>query len=339
MKALYFTETFKKSIYALFAVWIIFLFYFAGYPLCTISFLVYLIQIIICANAFKKSFLSFTNNKAEEYGPSFSKNKRNIIILLLMLLVLDQFPLIVSSIYPSHPTSTGAYSDWDYSYGHSPSDAFILWDIIASIAIIIFIYKVLEEAKDPNELLAEHTERMEYLRQLEIRDQEAANRCEEENRKEENRKIALYGRDYVSSCAGVVFSKDKDKMWICELEYLPQEILSVEIDDISTTTQMSQEIKTKTSTGSMIGRGLVGGVLLGPAGAIIGGTTAKKNSIISEGEIITNYRYKLRIISSKIDHELISYESRNLDALRECQSLIMAFISRNRQNTLRGGIY
>lgn len=36
--------------------------------------------------------------------------------------------------------------------------------------------------------------------------------------------------------------------------------------------------KTKTSTGSAIGRGLVGGALFGPAGAIIGGATAKKKT-------------------------------------------------------------
>ena len=40
--------------------------------------------------------------------------------------------------------------------------------------------------------------------------------------------------------------------------------------------------KTKTSTGSAIGRGIVGGALLGPAGAIIGAGTAKKNTVTKE---------------------------------------------------------
>ena len=40
--------------------------------------------------------------------------------------------------------------------------------------------------------------------------------------------------------------------------------------------------KTKTSTGSAVGRGLVGGALLGPAGAIIGAGTAKKKTTTKE---------------------------------------------------------
>lgn len=36
--------------------------------------------------------------------------------------------------------------------------------------------------------------------------------------------------------------------------------------------------KTKTKTGSLVGRSVVGGALLGPAGAIIGGATAKKKT-------------------------------------------------------------
>lgn len=40
--------------------------------------------------------------------------------------------------------------------------------------------------------------------------------------------------------------------------------------------------KTKTSTGSAVGRGLVGGALLGPVGAIIGAGTAKKKTVTKE---------------------------------------------------------
>ena len=36
--------------------------------------------------------------------------------------------------------------------------------------------------------------------------------------------------------------------------------------------------KTKTNTGSMVGRSIVGGALFGPVGAVLGGATAKKKT-------------------------------------------------------------
>ena len=48
---------------------------------------------------------------------------------------------------------------------------------------------------------------------------------------------------------------------------------------ITTSTQKGTASSTiKTNTGSSIGRALVGGVIAGPAGAVIGGATAKKNA-------------------------------------------------------------
>lgn len=49
--------------------------------------------------------------------------------------------------------------------------------------------------------------------------------------------------------------------------------------------------KTSTSTGSMIGRSIVGGVLFGGVGAVIGGTTAEKTTEAS----VTNYRINISI--------------------------------------------
>lgn len=58
---------------------------------------------------------------------------------------------------------------------------------------------------------------------------------------------------------------------INEVTYEYNEILDFDINN-----QMSY--KTSTSTGSMLGRAIVGGVLTGGVGAVIGGTTAKKET-------------------------------------------------------------
>lgn len=287
-----------------------------------ISFFVYATQIIIGFNALKGSIFKFRTGVVELYGPSYTKDKKTIIGLLFLLLVLTQFPIVAYSLYPSSPDISemiGNTSTWKEWYNNRPNKIAIMWDIIMSFVIIRGIIYVHNECKDPKQMLEEYITKKKHLEEL-----------KENCKKEEVRKISLYGDNYKSSCAGVVFSQDNSRMWINELEYRPEEILSVEIDNISTTIQLPQEIKAKTSTGSMIGRGIVGAALFGPAGAIIGGATAKKNSIISEKEIITNYRYKLRISTIKPEHELISYESSNLNSIRSCQALILAFVHRNK---------
>lgn len=53
--------------------------------------------------------------------------------------------------------------------------------------------------------------------------------------------------------------------------------LKISKRDPRTKVTYTEESVTKTSTGSAIGRGVVGAVLLGPVGAVVGGATAKKN--------------------------------------------------------------
>lgn len=320
MKSYILTKNLKVYLAIEIGIWMLFFLYPSVIYLGYISFFVYLTQFIIGLIAINSTYLKFNENFVEEYGPTYDKDKTFVIVLMIILLVLSQFPIVAYLAYPSKPD----YFSDDYFiwYENQPSAIAIVYDVLMSIAIICGIFFVKREYKDPNELMTEYLKKQE---QRKLRELEA--------QKEKNRKIELYGDNYISLCARIVFSSDKNRMWINEIEYMPTEIISVDVDDISTKTQLPQEVKTKTSTGSMIGRGVVGGLLLGPAGAIIGGATAKKKSIITEGEIITNYRYKLRISTTKLDNELISYESTNLDSIRKCQSFILAFMRRNNNNS------
>ena len=68
-----------------------------------------------------------------------------------------------------------------------------------------------------------------------------------------------------------------------------QDVIDCQVNDKSKEIETVQTIKgdsiasTKTNTGSMIGRSVAGGLLLGNVGAIIGGSTASKNTIIQHG--------------------------------------------------------
>ena len=59
--------------------------------------------------------------------------------------------------------------------------------------------------------------------------------------------------------------------------------------------------KTTSSTGSMIGRGLVGGLLLGGVGALAGATTGEKSTIKGAS------RYRINVIMRNMNDPIVTY--------------------------------
>ena len=81
-----------------------------------------------------------------------------------------------------------------------------------------------------------------------------------------------------------IYVYDKSSMLILLGEEIPYNKIVgcslVEVPEVTkkAVTEMTEETVSKTSTGSMLGRALVGGVLLGPVGAVVGGATAKRKT-------------------------------------------------------------
>lgn len=71
-----------------------------------------------------------------------------------------------------------------------------------------------------------------------------------------------------------------------------------DIIDFNVNNEMSY--KTSTSTGSVVGRGLVGGLLLGGVGALAGATTANKNTTAKVSE------YRINIILRDMNNPLVT---------------------------------
>lgn len=88
---------------------------------------------------------------------------------------------------------------------------------------------------------------------------------------------------------------------------------------------------TETKSGSMIGRAVVGGVLLGGAGAIIGGTTAKKDSITSISQSsYTIHKYEIIITVNSLSKPSLKLEiGNNQDAMQKISSILSIIIERN----------
>lgn len=88
----------------------------------------------------------------------------------------------------------------------------------------------------------------------------------------------------------IVFDKTK-KLWLCGEEIAIENINSFVVDDESTIQKGQIKAVTSTDTGSLAGRSIAGALLGGEAGAIIGGATAKKETIFSQEDdkVIHNY--------------------------------------------------
>lgn len=80
-------------------------------------------------------------------------------------------------------------------------------------------------------------------------------------------------------------------------------------DDSYTTTTGTKQAITKSKNGSTLGRAVVGGILAGPAGAIIGGATSKKTTeIIDNTQTITHHHYYAIITTASTSNPIIKID-------------------------------
>lgn len=185
----------------------------------------------------------------------------------------------------------------------------IMWTAGIIFSIVFIIYMVKEYRKN-SKAWKEETQRRRMviekrleLQRIEKEEKEKQRLLQIEIIKNEHNKyvsklVCKYGnRDKVIKlCTNnpdeifeiMVFSESKHIV-IGDTEFLFQDIIDCTVNDNAKETETVQTYKgdsiasTKTNTGSMIGRSVVGGLLLGDVGAIIGGSTASKQTIIQHG--------------------------------------------------------
>ena len=85
------------------------------------------------------------------------------------------------------------------------------------------------------------------------------------------------------------------------------QIINCEVkDDSYTTVTGTKEEVTKTSTGSMAGRAVVGAIIAGPVGAVVGGATAKKKTeVIDNTKTITHHHYYVVITLADVSTPMV----------------------------------
>lgn len=153
---------------------------------------------------------------------------------------------------------------------------------------------------------------------------------EEQKQKEENealeKKYGKRSRKYDEIGISLSVYKDSRTILINGEEFSFDEISGCTVREVKKIIPGSSTstFVTKTSGKSMAGRALVGAVIAGPVGAIIGGTTAKKETV---GETITSpdsieYRYYLTINVNKEGSHGIFRDTKLKSAVYNIKSII-----------------
>lgn len=110
------------------------------------------------------------------------------------------------------------------------------------------------------------------------------------------------------------------------------QLLNCEIkDETYTTVTGTKEEVTKSSNGSTVGRAIVGGLIAGPAGAIIGGTTSKKTTeIIDNTKTITHHHYYAIINLTSAVNPIKTVDCGKFNSMmaEEIKAIVMGIIAR-----------
>jgi hypothetical protein len=154
-------------------------------------------------------------------------------------------------------------------------------------------------------------------------------------------KEIIYNNIYYTGCY-IGKNKIRDTIYVFEsssiiiinsIPYSFMDILSFNILESPSKTAINQIITTKTSTKSVIGRTVVGGLLLGGVGAIIGGTTAKKKTIIPGQNIKINCDYVVIITVNSLSSRNIKLEiGDKVEIVQEISSILSIICERNKHN-------
>lgn len=125
-----------------------------------------------------------------------------------------------------------------------------------------------------------------------------------------------------------VYEKEK-KVFIFGKEYSFKDVISCTFSDSPRVIKGKVTAITKSKNGNVIGRSIVGDVVAGPAGAIIGGTTAKKHTEYIQEDDRTIHDYTVIINMNSISDPIIRiYTGEDGTLTNEIVGLMNVIISR-----------
>jgi len=130
----------------------------------------------------------------------------------------------------------------------------------------------------------------------------------------------------------IIAFEESKRIWICGKDFEMKSILSCTFTDDVKVVKGQIISTTKTKSGNMVKRAVVGDVLLGGAGAVIGGSTAKKSTITTQEDDKVYHDYTVVInVDSLSDPIIRVHLGSDGKTLNEIVGLMNVIIQRNRK--------
>ena len=127
---------------------------------------------------------------------------------------------------------------------------------------------------------------------------------EKKYRERQKELIEKFGEGFLSLGYNLYVNERTKKIYIGSNSYNFSDILDYSVKDNAVTIHSASKSKEKTNTGSMIGRAVVGGVLMGNLGALIGGATASKTIQQADSQSTVSHDYSVIITVNNLSSPL-----------------------------------
>lgn len=210
-------------------------------------------------------------------------------------------------------------------------NAFQVWlFVMIAFVIVLVIYKICvfneEDKKREQDRKVQEANRVEKKKILEVETQKLL-----EEMGMPDKAIPLMNDGYDINDSIMVY-ENKQIVRILGKNYMFKDILSCTLTDDPYVKKGQLTAETRTKTGSLVTRAVVGDVIAGPVGSIIGGGSAKKNTTFHQEDDTTIHHYMVIININSISKPVIrlgSYRSERIP--NEIVGLMNVIINRTKQ--------
>lgn len=179
-----------------------------------------------------------------------------------------------------------------------------VWVLLGAIVVIFLIMMVVasnESAKE-EERKKQQREQQQAAFNAKVAEYEASKKRFVEQNGEPDKTIVIEQYNLNSE---ISVYEDTKSIFILGKKYAFKDVVSCTFSDSPQTVHGKMTAVTKSKNGSVIGRSIVGDVVAGPAGAVIGGTTAKKQTEFTQGNDRTVHDYTVIINMDSISNPII----------------------------------